>query len=123
MKIIRKDVMPNGTNIQLEDWSVDNTEEHPDLHGLTIGAYPTAINATSYWIRSGETFRLSIAMNNYAHYSNDDVAADYEALIKGQKSLEDLANHFWNGDLDKWILGMFTPGTTEWSDARNRYLA
>lgn len=45
MKILKKATMPNGTEIQLEDWSDTNTAECPDLYGLTIGAYPTAKNS------------------------------------------------------------------------------
>ena len=122
MKIIRKDIMRNGTKIQLEDWSDHNTPDYPDLHGLTIGAYPIAINSGAYGlVCSGQAFRLHIATNNFANYSSDDVAADYEALVNGTKSLEDLSAHFWNGDKDKWYLGMFTPGTNEWYDAQIRY--
>lgn len=74
------------------------------------------------WVRSGEPFRLSIAMNAHTNYSNNDVAADYEALVSGEKSLEELSAHFYNADKDKWYLGMFAPGSDEWYDARNRYL-
>ena len=40
MIILDKAKMPDGTEIQLEDWSKNNTEEYPDLYGLMIGAYP-----------------------------------------------------------------------------------
>lgn len=122
MKIIRKDTMPNGVKIQLEDWSEHNTQEYPAIYGLNIGAYPIAINSGSYGlVHSGDRFRLSISMNNYCNYNNDNVRADYEALVSGEKSLQDLAAHFWNGDKDKWYLGMFKPDTDEWYEARNRY--
>ncbi len=107
MKIIERAIMPNGTEILLEDWSDKNTSECPDLYGLQIGAYPTAKNTGKFrWIEGGQTFRLSISMNLYTGYSNDDVKADYEALKSGKKSLEDLAAHFWNGEKDMWYLGM-----------------
>lgn len=118
MKIIRKDTMPNGVKIQLEDWS----KEYPDLFGLQIGAYPIAKNSGKYgFTLSGDRFRLTIATNTYDDYTNADVTADYEALVNGQKSLEDLAAHFWNGEKDKWYLGMFKPDTDEWYEARSRY--
>ena len=44
MKTIERATMPNGTTIYLEDWSDKNTEQFPDLYGLTIGAYPIAKN-------------------------------------------------------------------------------
>lgn len=78
MKVIKQAVMPNGTKIQLEDWSDKNTKEYSELYGLIIGAYPIAKNTGKYrWIESGQTFRLSIPMNQYRGYSNDDVKADF----------------------------------------------
>lgn len=107
MKVIEQAVMPNGTEIQLEDWSENNTREYPDLYGLAIGVYPIAKNTGKYrWIESGNKFRLQISMNQCRGYSNDDVKADFEALKSGEKSLEDLADHFWNGKKDMWFLGM-----------------
>lgn len=107
MKVIERAVMLNGMEIQLEDWSENNTKEYPDLHGFTIGAYPIAKNTGKYrWIESGQTFRIDISVNQHSGYSNDDVKVDFEALKSGEKSLEDLANHFWNGEKDMWLLGM-----------------
>lgn len=114
MKIISKGRMPNGVKIQLEDWSEDT--------GLMIGAYPIALATSKYeWVRAGELFRLSISENKYAGYTNEMVANDYNELILGTKKLEDLADHFWNGEKDKWLLGMFVPGTDEWFRARMKY--
>ena len=48
MKIIERAIMPDGTNILLEDWSDKNTEQFPDLYGLTIAAYPIAKNTGRY---------------------------------------------------------------------------
>lgn len=107
MKVVEKAVMPNGTEIQLEDWRDHNAKEYPDLYGLIIGAYPIAKNTVKHkWIESGDIFRLSICMNQYTGYSNNDVKADFETLKSGEKSLEDLKNYFWNGEKDMWLLGM-----------------
>lgn len=115
MRIVKKDTMPDGTKIQLEDWREDNL-------GFIIGAYPIARNSGSYgFVIAGRTFRLSIATNKYAEYTNADVAADYEALVSGQKTLEDLAEHFWNGEKDKWYMGMFKPYTDKWYEAQTKY--
>ncbi len=84
-----------------------NTKDFPNLYGLTIGAYPIAKNIVKdRWIESGDKFRIQISMNQYNGYSNDDVKADFEALKSGEKSLEDLADHFWNDEKDMWLLGM-----------------
>lgn len=87
MQTIDRAVMADGTKIQLEDWHSENSEEYPDLHGYTISAYPIAKNTSRFgWIRKGETFRLAIARNEYANYTDDMVLADYEALKNGTKS-------------------------------------
>lgn len=107
MKVIERAVMPNKTEIILEDWSDKNTPEYPDLYGLQIGAYPVAKNTGKWgWVKNNERFRLSIHSNEYQNYTNDDVKADFETLKSGEKSLEDLAAHFWNGEKDMWYLGM-----------------
>lgn len=107
MKVIEKAIMPDGTEIQLEDWSEHNSEEYPSLHGLQIGAYPIAKHTGKYrFIEDREKFRLTIAMNQYSGYLNKDVRTDFEALRNGEKQLEDLASHFWNGEKDMWYLGM-----------------
>lgn len=51
-------------------------------------------------------FRLQISYNKYANYQNSDVRNDYEMLKSGEKSLEDLADHFSDGDEVKWYFGM-----------------
>ena len=57
MEIIKEAVMPDGTHIQLEDWSAD----YPNIYeNYTIGAYPICQNTVGYWVRSGEKFRLTI---------------------------------------------------------------
>lgn len=107
MKILEKATTPSGIEIQLEDWSDKNTVEYPDLYGLNIGAYPIAKNSSKYkWIEAGNKFRLDITVNEYSNYSNDDVKSGFEALKSGEKTLGDLAPHFWNGKKDMYLLGM-----------------
>lgn len=107
MKVVERAVMPDGTKIQLEDWSEHNTEKSPNLYGLQIGAYPTAKNTNKYrCIEDGKTFRLTISTNEYSGYTNKDVRMDFEELKNGKKQLENLASHFWNDKKDMWYLGM-----------------
>ena len=101
MKVMMKGVLPDGTQVQLEEWGVD------DIH-LMIAAYPIAQRTRSCWQRGGERFRLQISENQYTGYTNEMVEADYFALLSGKKSLCDLAERFWNGERDKWGLGMET---------------
>ena len=99
--------MADGTKIQLEDWSDHNTAEYPNLYGFCIGAYPVAKNTgKNRWVQGGRRFRLSIAFNCYAGYTNDDVKADFEALKAGSESLEGLSGKFYDGEKAMWYLGM-----------------
>ena len=88
MKVMMKGVLPDGTQVQLEEWGVD------DIH-LMIAAYPIAQRTRSCWQRGGERFRLQISENQYTGYTNEMVEADYFALLSGKKSLCDLAERFW----------------------------
>lgn len=107
MKVIEKAVTPDGTKIQLEDWSEHNSVEYPHLYGLQIGGYPVAKHTGKHrLIKDGDAFRLTISMNDHAGYTNIDVRMDFEALKSGEKSLEDLASHFWDREKDMWYLGM-----------------
>lgn len=77
MKILEKTSTANGTYIQLEEWE----------DGLQIGAYPIAKNST-YWIKAGEPFRLTISENKYKNYSAENVKEDFEKLKSGEKALK-----------------------------------
>ena len=102
MKILKRAVMPDGTEIQLEHWDKGGFNS-----GLAIGAYPMAKNTGKYrHIKSGEAFRLDIHANKYRDYLDSDVRNDFEALKNAEKTLQDLSNYFWNGKKDMWYLGM-----------------
>lgn len=104
-KIIRRDILPNGTKVQLEDWSPCNTKEYPNLHGYTIGAYPIAKESTNF-IKKGETFRLSIPHNPYDDYTGDKILQDYDDLLNGNKTLEDLAEYYYDATKAKYLMGI-----------------
>lgn len=108
-KILNQAILPDGTHIQLEDWSENNTLEFPDLYGLQIGAYPVAKNGGCYGlVRKNEIFRLTISMNKYRNYTNEMVKTDYEALKSGSKSLIDLQDYYYNADKDKYYMGILS---------------
>lgn len=101
MEIIKKAVMPDGTHIQLEDWRAD----YPSVNeNYTIGAYPICQNTVGYWIRGGETFRLTISRFN----TNDDVKQIFENLTSGKITLADLRNYFWYTYKDEYRLGLIS---------------
>lgn len=99
MRILEKATTPNGIEIQLENWSSEIY-----LYKFQITAYPIAKH-NLMWIKQGE-FRLNIYASEYVNYSNDDVKSDFEALKSGIKCLEDLSEHFWNGEKDMYLLGI-----------------
>ena len=74
MKVLKRGIMPDGTEIQIEDWN----ETYSFLsYGSTIGAYPKN--------RYGETFRTS------RDFENDKATEKvFEELINGTKTLRDL---------------------------------
>lgn len=99
MKILKSATMPNGTEIQLEDWS----EKYPSVFGLMIGAYPVVKRTSQFSrVKYGENFRLSLSCYN----TNEDVLKDFEALIKGEKRLEDLSKQFYDTKKAMWLLGI-----------------
>ena len=101
MKVIETAKTPDDINIQLEEWG-DN-----ENHKYTIGAYPVAKRNSKYnWIVAGKIFRITISENVYRNYTNEMVLSDYEDLKSGKKRLEDLADYYWNGDKDKWRMGL-----------------
>ena len=107
MKVLERAVTPDGIEIQLEDWR----DKENVLNRFTIGAYPIAKNSSKFgWVRKGEKFRLSIPINQYKNYFNENLLLDYEALKDGSKKIEDLAEHFWNAEIDMWFLGMKITG-------------
>lgn len=109
MKIIRRDTMPDGTPVQLEDWSGKNAPEYPTLYGYTIAAYPIANRNSKYkWVKGGEPFLLQISHNHYASYEGDTILSDYNALVSGEKTIVDLRPHFYNGEKDAYFLGLDT---------------
>ena len=98
-QILRRDITPEGVTVQIEDWK----EVYPEVEKtIKIAAYPVAKNG-GYWVRRGESFRLDISRG----FSTDaEVEYIYNGLVNGDISLEDLSEHYWNGDKDKYYMGM-----------------
>ena len=94
MKIIKKGVMPDGTSIQIEDWS----EVYPGTYvkAETLAAYPVATK--THWRDTGscniayprerERFRASFNLG-----SEDAANAAFVALLTGEAQLKDFAKN------------------------------
>lgn len=73
MKILKKGVMQDGTDIQIEDWSKDYSIY---AYASTVAAYPRD--------RYGKRFRAEKDFKN-----NSEAEQAFEQLIDGSKSLKD----------------------------------
>lgn len=89
MEIIKRSATPQGVKIQLEYW--------PKYGFYMIGAYPPA-RFGGYWVKPGESFRLSI--NTY------NPEADFLALETGGKNLEDMATQYYDGAKARYYMGL-----------------
>lgn len=92
--------MPDNTAIQLEDWS-DSYPENPHLW-WTVGAYPVAKRGSGRPfgpMRKGEKFRLTISFKTDA-----EAVEAFEKLNRGEATLLDYADKFWNGERDAELL-------------------
>ena len=101
MTVLERGVMPDGIEIQLENWNDILADDN-----LAIAAYPIAKRSVGYTIEKGKRFRLQISANKYFNYFNEMVKADYLALIEGKKQLEDLSRQFYYLNRDMYALGM-----------------
>ena len=91
MEILKRSKTPQGVKIQLEHW--------PKYGCYYIGAYPTAKNTSRYrWTKQGQIFRLTL--------KTDAPTADFEALESGKKTLEEMDSQYWNGERDRFYMGI-----------------
>ena len=91
--------MPDGTEIQLENWE----DEYPSSPSLwwAIGAYPHAKHDSGrlFGPRRGGIFRLTISFDTDA-----EAVEAMEALTRGEKTLLDYRDRFWNGERDAEVI-------------------
>jgi len=91
--------MPDGTAIQLENWE-DSYPDHPTLW-WAIGAYPTSKHESGrlFGPQRGEIFRLTISFE-----SDADAVEAFEKLNRGEATLLDYRDKFWNREKDAELL-------------------
>lgn len=113
MKLICKGEMPDGTAIQIEDWR----EDYPDIfktYGLA--AYPKAKASGKYgWVTRGKDFRLDMIKG---WESAEEVLEVFGKLQSGEITLEQLDDHYWNGDRDRYYMGFESVPTEPFLDWR-----
>lgn len=101
MKVIRKGTTPNGTHIQIEDWSEDYTFYNKNA---TIGFYPEAQENIyneehPHWTpypKRGETFRASFKFDTEA-----EALEAFVLLENGCKAFMDYINNFEDNVISK----------------------
>lgn len=99
MKVLERATTPDGTKIQIEDWKKD----YSCFNVLNIATYPIAKNTSKYkWIEGGKTFRLDIRGFN----NDEEVKQAFDDLVNGVKQITDFANQFYNGDKDRYYMGL-----------------
>ncbi|HSH51778.1 MAG TPA: hypothetical protein VK982_08655 [Bacteroidales bacterium] len=83
MIILQKGRMPDGTVIQIEDWSEDYSFFE---YGSTIGAYPISkMGYTRQFApRKGEKVRMQ-----YGFESSEEAERAFNGLVEGTKTLKD----------------------------------
>ena len=88
-KIIEKGVMPDGTEIQIEDWS----EVYPGTYyAWMIGAYPIAKHSSDrpFGPRKGKIFRCGLEFS-----TEGEARCVYNRLMNGGRLME-FWDKFWN---------------------------
>ena len=101
MKIIRKGTTPNGTHIQIEDWSENYTFHNKNA---TIGFYPMAIHDIydeenphfPAYPKRGETFRSEFDFN-----TEEEAKEAFDSLQSGEKSFMDFLDNYSNFVISK----------------------
>lgn len=96
MQIIEKALMPDGTRIQLENWS----ESYPGLPYFwwEVSAYPPEyVNGRL----SRRKFRLGISLE-----TESEARECYESLLSGKKQFAEYRKHFWYREKDEERLGL-----------------
>ena len=95
MKVLERATTPNGTKIQIEDW----TQDYDCFKTLSIATYPIAtrkpITTEIPFFEMNKPFRVDI---NRDWKSNDEVKKAFEELKNGTKNILDFGKHFW----DSW---------------------
>ena len=91
--------MPDGTEIQLENWE-DTYPFSPSLW-WAIGAYPRAKHDSGrlFGPRRGGIMRLTISF-----MSDAEAVEAFEKLNRGEAELLDYRDKFWNGERDAEVI-------------------
>ncbi|WP_275372659.1 hypothetical protein [Clostridium tertium] len=81
MKVLEKGIMPDGTHIQIEDWSSDYNIHS---YGCDLATFPKSKSTHSgpFEPKANETYRFEFKFD-----SNTDAMIAFNSLITGDKQL------------------------------------
>ena len=83
MQVIKEGKMPNGTEIQIEDWS-ENYNSMPPSSTIVAYAVSKTTKEGAFSPKAGEVYRFSFNFDN-----ENDAAEAFVALVNGRKDLAD----------------------------------
>lgn len=88
MQVIKRSKMPDGTDIQIENWK----ENYDFIKTLYIAAYPLAKESDDFVIRRNQKFRLELS-----RFSSDNEVLDlFQKLENGKITLKECVSYFKN---------------------------
>lgn len=88
MQVIKRSKMPDGTDIQIENWK----EDYDFIKTLYIAAYPIAKESNDFVIKRNQKFRLELS-----RFSSDDKVLDlFQKLESGKITLKKCVDYFDN---------------------------
>lgn len=88
MKVLERGIMPNGTSVQIEDWSKDYSFMN---YGSTLATYPQSKKSHKgvFAPKENEKYRFSFKFTSF-----EETKKAFEDLIKGEKSLLDFKENY-----------------------------
>jgi hypothetical protein len=83
LKVLTKGIMPDGTHVQIEDWSEDYSF---CSYGSTIAGYPKSkmSHEGAFSPKGNETYRFSFSFE-----SETETRTAFDGLLAGTKALAD----------------------------------
>ena len=88
MKVIERNITPDGYKIQMEDWSQDYSFCE---YGTTVAAYMPAKDDISIVIRRHDMTRFAFEFS-----SHEEAKGAYHAMIRGDKTPADFVDFLWD---------------------------
>lgn len=93
MKVLEKGKLPDGTEIQIEEWS-ENYSNIPFASTLGCYAISKMTRGGIFGPRAGESYRFQ-----YDFISNEEAKIVFDSLVSGNKVLSDFTANMHNKNI------------------------